>query len=203
MQLEFIILLSFMGLYMVWVLLPLVPSILIYTLFPNTAVAVSGPLANLTIRTTGAFAAYLIVFAMTYPLVDTTRNAIGGFQHQFWTINAQIKLQDEEGKEIRSSDLMRKLSVNTEPGSHSIKNYNAKMRVMQSGSEELPWLIFGIPSFGEKIVVLKEMKDKVIINDYTKTIEILEPIVISKEPSPNVFIPIKIPTNEDSLLPKH
>src|SRR5258707_4915716 len=116
MQLEFIILLSFMGLYMVWVLLPLVPSILIYTLFPNTAVAVSGPLANLTIRTTGAFAAYLIVFAMTYPLVDTTRNAIGGFQHQFWTINAHIKIQDDEGKKIRSNDLMRKLSVNSDTG---------------------------------------------------------------------------------------
>ena len=83
---EAMVLFSLIGLHTVWVLLPLVPAILIYWLFPNTAVAVSGPLASLTVRASGAFAAYLAVFLVTYPLVQRTEQTIGGFQHPFWKI---------------------------------------------------------------------------------------------------------------------
>ena len=72
---EMMVLFSLACLHILWVLLPLVPSVLIYRLFPNTAVAVSGPLANLTIRASGAFAAYLIIFVFTYPLIQTTKES--------------------------------------------------------------------------------------------------------------------------------
>lgn len=65
---EIITLLSLTGVHLLWVTAPLLPAILIYSLFPNSTVAVSGPLANLTVRATGAFAGYLVVFAATFPL---------------------------------------------------------------------------------------------------------------------------------------
>ena len=43
------------------VLVPMIPLIVIYRLFPDTAVAVTGVLSGLTVRATGAFAAYLIL----------------------------------------------------------------------------------------------------------------------------------------------
>ena len=44
-----------------WVLLPLVPAVLIYLIFPRTQVGLAGPFSGLTIRASGAFAAYFIV----------------------------------------------------------------------------------------------------------------------------------------------
>jgi hypothetical protein len=44
--------------YLLAVLCPLIPAILIYRLFPETKVSVPGPLAGLTLRAGGAFAAY-------------------------------------------------------------------------------------------------------------------------------------------------
>ena len=49
--------LALVGAHILWVLLPLAPAVLIYWLFPNTPVAVSGPLSGLTVRTGGAFGA--------------------------------------------------------------------------------------------------------------------------------------------------
>jgi hypothetical protein len=65
----------------VWVSLPLLPAILIYRLFPDTAVAVSGPLAKLTFKATGAFGAYLIVFFTIIPIVNPMFNILGNVSH--------------------------------------------------------------------------------------------------------------------------
>ena len=51
--------------YVLAVVGPLVPAVLIYRLFPNTRVSVSGPLAGLTLRARGAFAAYLVTFRLS------------------------------------------------------------------------------------------------------------------------------------------
>ncbi|MEY3107246.1 MAG: hypothetical protein RIT35_1424, partial [Pseudomonadota bacterium] len=48
-------------LYSLYVLLPMIPSIVIYRLFPDTKVALSGPISNLTLKSTGAFSAYIVV----------------------------------------------------------------------------------------------------------------------------------------------
>ena len=43
------------------VLLPLLPAILIFLMFPKTEMVAQGPLQGLSIRAGGAFGAYLIV----------------------------------------------------------------------------------------------------------------------------------------------
>jgi hypothetical protein len=49
------------SLYVLFVLLPLVPAVLIFWLFPDGKVSVTGPFQGLTVNATGAFAAYIIV----------------------------------------------------------------------------------------------------------------------------------------------
>jgi hypothetical protein len=56
-------------LYAVYVCLPLVPAILIFRLFPDSKVSVSGPLQNFTVNATGAFAAYVVTVALGFFLV--------------------------------------------------------------------------------------------------------------------------------------
>ena len=174
---EAMVLFSLAGLHAVWVLLPLVPAILIYWLFPNTAVAVSGPLANLTIRTSGAFAAYLAVFLVTYPLVQRTEETIGGFQHPFWTIKGHVKLLDRDGKEIQSEYLLKKLVVQTKPEPFNVESYFIRINIPQP--EELPWLVLTIDTFGKKTIDLTTSSDAVI-DRYHKIIEMKTPIIIQE-----------------------
>ena len=53
-------------LYVFYVLLPVVPAVIIYKLFPETKVALSGPFQNFTLNATGAFAAYIVTAGLGY-----------------------------------------------------------------------------------------------------------------------------------------
>jgi len=63
-------------LYVLYVLLPLIPAILIFKLFPEAKVTVSGPLQNLTINATGAFAGYVVTVALGFFLVQNVQAQI-------------------------------------------------------------------------------------------------------------------------------
>ncbi|HZR59074.1 MAG TPA: hypothetical protein VFA74_19560 [Terriglobales bacterium] len=68
-------------LYVLYVLLPLIPAILIFRLFPETKVTVSGPLQNLTVNATGAFAAYVVTVALGFFLVKNVETQINATGH--------------------------------------------------------------------------------------------------------------------------
>ena len=63
-------------LYVLYVLLPLIPAILIFKLLPESKVTVSGPLQNLTINATGAFAGYVVTVALGFFLVQNVQAQI-------------------------------------------------------------------------------------------------------------------------------
>src|ERR1700678_2658876 len=55
--------------YVLYILLPMIPAILIFKNFPEAKVTVSGPLQNLTVNATGAFAAYIVIVLLgAYPV---------------------------------------------------------------------------------------------------------------------------------------
>jgi hypothetical protein len=87
-----------------WVLLPLAPAILIYLIFPGTQVGLKGPFGNLSIRATGAFAAYFLVFLATVPFLNQINRNLKGEFRPSWTIRGRILPQDENGKTISSFD---------------------------------------------------------------------------------------------------
>jgi len=177
---ESMVYLQLIGVYVVCVLMPLIPAILIYRLFPSTGVAIRGPLANLSIRASGAFAAYLIVFMVTYPLVQTTKETIGGFQRQFWTISGVVKLLGINGNEITSNDLLNRIDIKTEPKLHVI-GAHLRLKVVESGEGDLPLITVEIPKWGRRDIDLKSIS--VSIDNYRKTMDLKEPIIIQEEAS--------------------
>jgi hypothetical protein len=68
-------------LYVLYVLLPLIPAVLIFRLFPEAKVTVSGPLQNFTINATGAFAAYIVTVALGFFLVRNAEVQINSTRH--------------------------------------------------------------------------------------------------------------------------
>lgn len=63
-------------LYVLYVLLPLIPAVLIFRLFPDAKVTVSGPLQNLTLNATGAFAGYVVTAVLGFFLVQKVAQQI-------------------------------------------------------------------------------------------------------------------------------
>lgn len=79
------------------VLLPLLPAILIFLMFPKTEMVAQGPLQGLSIRAGGAFGAYLIVL-----LVLMTWMATIGMRTipRTWTVEANVVVKDKMGRVI-------------------------------------------------------------------------------------------------------
>ena len=185
------------ALYAAWVLVPLMPAVLIYWLFPNNQVAVSGPFAGLSVKASGAFAAYLIIFAAAYVgLVGNARDTIGGLPKQFWVLKADVKLVHSDGSEIPwSQQLMSNISV--QPVTYDFRNYTAKVKVeLQEG--DFPVVILKLPNFREHYIPLKKMLDtspsKLTIDYFNKTIKIKDPIVIEELPTGGGDVAVVITT---------
>lgn len=87
------------------VLLPLAPAILIYKLFPNTKVGVSGPLQGLTFNASGAFAAYVVTALLGSILMLKAQDFIEPLMDQDWSITAKVVLLDHQGNPITGTQL--------------------------------------------------------------------------------------------------
>jgi hypothetical protein len=178
MALEPIVLLSLVGVHAMWVMLPLIPAILIYWLFPNTNVAVSGPLSNLTVKAGGAFAAYLIVFLITWPLLKQEANTVGGFEHPFWTVNGQVKFFRADGVEVHSDDLTNKAEVRLEPPFYTLGSSQGIRVALGEGERgRLPSVRVDVKDWGYGIIQL-DASTRMEVDNYNKTIRVLEPITI-------------------------
>ncbi len=99
-----VVFLGLLILLAVWVALPLLPAILIYRLFPDAPLVLTGPLAGLTVKTGGAFAAYLIIFLLIKSQVETTKDFVGSAMRSYWQVTAEASLTDETGKKIQVGD---------------------------------------------------------------------------------------------------
>jgi hypothetical protein len=176
---------TFMGLLAVWVLLPLLPAILTFRLFPQTSVAVSGPFANLTVRAGGAFAAYLIVLAATYLfLVKTIRDDIDSWKvaHQFWTVQIPVEFIGADGNRITNKNsimnVLSSMKVETKPDQHGFGGDKITLRIVPFEAGRLPLITLKINKFvdetidltdsqlqAEKKGLFMEIKDKIVIRE--------------------------------------
>ncbi len=100
------VVLSF-ALYTIFVLLPMVPAIKIYRLFPDTKVGISGPLQGLSVKATGAFAAYVVTALLGFFLIQNAQHLISDYQkhNQSWVAKSRVEFLDANGKRIEGSDL--------------------------------------------------------------------------------------------------
>jgi len=166
----------------VWVSLPLFPAVLIYRIFPNTPLVASGPLANLTINTGGAFAAYLIILLVVTPLVNTTKDVIGGLMRSYWEIRGEVHLLDENGKEIEalSQLLDNKIKLRTDPDILGHSGHKLSLKIPGDSQGRLPTIVisFDESNFGAETVDIDEQppfwklwSHKPSIDNFWKTID--------------------------------
>lgn len=141
------------------VVLPLIPSVIIYKVFPDTAVGVNGALANLKINATGAFAAYIIVFLLIKPIVDATFDSSRGISNATWITTAKVKLLDPDGNPLTDTDsdaFYRSLNVSVIPD-HNVKTRRQVRWILPEYDPDTQ-LQFSISGFATKSVLLADAK---------------------------------------------
>ncbi|WP_264564641.1 hypothetical protein [Flavobacterium sp. N3904] len=117
-------------LYLMYVLVPLIPAFIIYKNFPDTKVGASGVWGVLSINTTGAFAAYLVVVTIGYFIIlDIQKNINASiYNNSIWIVKAKVSLETKEGDQyikcsrITVDSLKNNLLIQTSPE----YNYNYK-----------------------------------------------------------------------------
>jgi hypothetical protein len=147
------VLLSF-ALYALFLLLPLLPAVVIFRMFPDSTVAASGPLSGLRIDVTGAFGAYVVTAVLGYFLVHAADQRISTLLTGNWTIDVPVQLVDADGQEVSAAgypQLMNFLDVSTQP---EVTRWGHGIRLTVPGGVEVPkyFIRFRIPDFGEQFV---------------------------------------------------
>ncbi len=128
-------------LYSLYVLLPMIPSIVIYRLFPDTKVALSGPLSNLTLKSTGAFSAYIVVVVLGFFLIKNTHTIIAGMVQPMWTIKATLELQDTNGKRLDDQSALKYMDVFLKPDLRKKEGEFIELQVPSSGVSKPEYFI--------------------------------------------------------------
>ncbi len=136
MSLEFFASVSMAAILLLWVLLPLIPAILIYRLAPGNSVAVSGPLAGLTVKASGAFAAYLIVFVVIWNWTSNAYELVGSAMHPAWTIRGKLHVVSKEGTPIEPppGEFFQKICLHTDPNVNTFQYPTFTITVPETAS---------------------------------------------------------------------
>jgi hypothetical protein len=164
----------------VWLILPLLPAILIYRLFPNTVVALQGPLQGLTLSAGGAFAAYVVVLlvsaAAVYQIIGTIRHP----PTTTWALKAGLQVQDENGRSVPTPKDDVTVSLDPSPVTVSGDSFRANIKREPSG---WPTIRVEVDGYGAKTFVLDPDRLSFAVDENRYLVEIKEPLVI-RRPAP-------------------
>lgn len=165
---------------------PLVPAVVTYKLFPDTTVGLSGPLAGLTVRATGAFAAYTIVFLLMLPLTNKIFDVVGGFNKPSWTIYADIKPVDRNNKEVTSATFLETATLALKPEINTLASRSLRVSIPGVDPDNWPHLTVHVPGWGAGEIDLARLAADAQWDRFRKTVRLRVPIVVREYEGANV-----------------
>ena len=152
-------------LYASYVLMPVIPAVIIYRYFPNTAVGAKGLLGGLKINATGAFAAYIITCLLGIFIVKKAFTFIEHATNKNWTVIAQVRFRDENNKPLKlNADELEIMTLRTSaisiPPPDSGMKCSARFQTKLSSTSELPCVQFNYANneFDPATIDLKTIK---------------------------------------------
>jgi len=169
-------------LYLLFVLLPLVPTVLIYKFFPEEKVTATGVFSNFRFNATGAFAAYVVTVFLGYFLVTKIHKQICQISNPSWTIKAEVNLKDPHGNEINRPHLLETLNVLIDPELKTTKGNKVILKLPGDRSTWATTMIkFEIPGFGFSTIDLGDASKTATIDEYDLVMNLDKPVYIKAE----------------------
>jgi hypothetical protein len=178
--------------YLLWVIVPLIPALLTYWMFPKNPITATGALSGLTVSMTGAFAAYVIVFLLTSRIIGRMEDALGASIVPMWRVNATVTVEDENGK-AADPRLLEALSVEPKPPVYNHSNQLVEIWVPELNNS-LPKLVFSIDKFGSTAV---NLEDPDVAKDSAKRV-----ITIKKAVTIKRFPDLGVGISQLSVMPR-
>jgi hypothetical protein len=173
------------GVWVLYLLVPILPAVIFYKWFPDTKVAATGPLSGLTVKMSGAFAAYVITVFLGYYPMRETHAFIGSMLHPTWTIRAKVQLRDQNNKPISSSAAtLQALSIYVNPDMKEVTNDNVVIKLPDSSHNGPTHAIrFVVPKFGEANLDLGDLEPSgnlaAFVDSNDKMLRLKEPVIIN------------------------
>jgi hypothetical protein len=171
-----------LALYCLAVLLPIVPATIIFKLFPDTKVSASGPLQGLTVKTTGAFGAYVITAILGFVLIQNVIRQIDLMASSTWTVVVPIKLVDSNNKPMPQRATVS--FVNFDPNLYRVGSDAVYVTFPHSQAGDWPTLHFGLPGFDNGILDVQQIidgKDSKIaeVDSDARKISVKQPVALT------------------------
>jgi hypothetical protein len=92
---DFLLLAAFYGLYVVWVLVPLLPAVIIYLLFPNANTDTEWNISGVALKAGGASGFYFVILGLAYfNFVAPVTEYIKGLHQPYWVVEVPITFVD-------------------------------------------------------------------------------------------------------------
>jgi hypothetical protein len=163
-----------------WIVLPLIPAVLIYWLFPDASAIANGRLPGFTFKAGGAFAAYLIVLLLVKPLADREANQAIAYLHPVWTIKGVLRVIDKNGAVSHPGEtFFQKINIKTEPPINSFADPTFTISVPE-GPNGIPNVYLFIPDYSKTVLLTLANIDQI-----NKTAGIVGEAVEIQEPHPS------------------
>ena len=154
-----------LAVYALYVLLPLIPSIIIYKIFPDTRVTAEGSVSNWKIRAGGAFAAYVTVVLLGHVAIAPAQEIINGMSTCTWTVHGRVLLKDKDGQAVRGNTLIETMEVTMRPDIISKQNQVVNVHGIPSQgiAPQNSTLKFSIPHFGDQTIDIHSSDGKILV----------------------------------------
>ncbi|WP_414661384.1 single stranded DNA-binding domain-containing protein [Horticoccus sp. 23ND18S-11] len=171
-----------------WIVLPLIPAILLYRLFPQSKVTAEGVVSNWKIRATGAFGGYLAVFAPGYHPINLGISSVLSPISCVWEISANVELKDSNGKSVPVIN-RPPLVVTLEPDGVAKSSQFVQVKIPSLGPD-LPRSIVTIesPKFGREAINLDDPAVRERIEIQGTKVRFKQPIVIAQEGDGKLYV---------------
>jgi hypothetical protein len=87
--------------YFVWLLVPLVPAVVLYLIFPTGFVETQWNISGVAVKASGAAGLYLALIGLSYvKFLSPSLEYMQTFRPPYWTVYAPITFLDEDNKDI-------------------------------------------------------------------------------------------------------
>lgn len=173
-----LIILLLMATFALWISLPLLPAVLIYRLFPDTPVTLSGPFQKLTISAGGAFAAYFLTLLASLYLIRPIASAVRNPPNSQWVLTGTLKVDDEHGKEQPVPQTGIIVSAIPEPVRVSGDRIEAD--IWRTKTQGWPMIRVDVPGYGAKTFSLDPSVMNFDVDQDNYRIALNEPLIVRR-----------------------
>ena len=182
--------------YFVWLLVPLVPAVVLYLIFPTALVETQWKVSGVAVKASGATGLYLAIIGLSYvKFLSPSLEYVKNLRPPYWTVDAPITFLDAENHDIVPKTNSPEQII-VQPYAYDFKQTDAKSYLVTLRFSELNGDTDSIRLVFPEGVGYLHLKD---LMKESNTYPLLKRINLTKEPPIKIQPPLKGGQNQPSI----